>query len=85
MRNRCPLYVVDLVGYFLPLPRLLTSLLTCWRVLRVSTGAKISLLAPEGISIVSAHNPLQHLQRPAPPDLSQDAPGVPSLRHADVA
>ena len=28
---------------------------------------------------------LQHLQRPAPPDLSQDAPGIPSLSHPDVA
>src|SRR5262245_28484708 len=28
---------------------------------------------------------LRHLQRPAPPDLSQDAPSVPSLCHADVA
>jgi hypothetical protein len=28
---------------------------------------------------------LQHLQRPAPPHLSEDAPGIPSLGHADVA
>ena len=28
---------------------------------------------------------LQHLQRPAAPDLSKDAPGIPSRRHADMA
>ena len=28
---------------------------------------------------------LQHLQRPASPHLSEDAPGIPSLGHADVA
>src|SRR5215470_2491761 len=28
---------------------------------------------------------LQHLQRPAAPHLSKDAPGIPSLGHADLA
>jgi predicted Na+-dependent transporter len=35
------------------------------------------------LSVHASH--LQHLQRPAPPDRSEDAPGIPSLGHADVA
>src|SRR5262245_55616184 len=34
---------------------------------------------------VLSRRSLQHLQRPAPPDLSQDASSIPSLGYADLA
>ena len=53
-----------------------------------TTGAQDAGVQECGISPTISVRPrrhLQHLQRPASPHLSEDAPGIPSLGHADVA
>ena len=50
---------------------------------RKMQGFKSAVISPAFSVLPRRH--LQHLQRPAPPALSQDAPGVPGHCHADVA